>query len=655
MADQIDPIAELAKKRYKASSDYCQPYFDNFIDNYKHYYLRLIDEAVEDDPESYPFYSQTSLPISYQVVETLLPRMFGKMMSFGIKTEEPNDEADEHALENLIKYQINHPYLVDDPVYARLNSAAKEMFITGNAWGTVPWQMKEVEVQEWQPYSAQLGITEPSWDNMEKIIYYNIQPDWALVTVKKRVIDAPVFRHENVFHVFPDPMKKRVSDLGYAIIEDKMTPSELVDMISISPSDYDPEKLKELKQMFVNKEWGTADKENYDQQMADIFGSSDMGYSNTDTGEGQFKVWMMREPGRSSIIINEKLTIRSGPNENGDGKIGLMLMKDIPNPHQLYAWGEPDPIKKIEDAMTDQINMRSDSVFYDLLRMWKLDPSALVDGEEFIPEPGVVVQMKDMTGLQPMDTGSTKPTAYKEYGEWEQIIQGTTGVTDYATGQNDPSMNKTAGGVNQLQQAASARFSMKLLLFESLGLKAMGTMYVQRNQRFFDMPQNINTGSAKETITPDQVRRIRGPIHFIVDSGSTEAVNKSLNMTKWQMLQKMYGKPPFDNLSPKANQAWAERILYSMDENDIQTLTDRNPAPPAGTGRVVLDANGQPVQTTEAVGAVGATPGVAEPPAVAQPAQPVEIPQPTPPPAIPAPAQVVVPTQNAEPNTPTIQ
>jgi hypothetical protein len=638
MADsqEKDQIAELAGKRYQASFDYCTPYFDRFIDNYKHYYLRIIDEAVEKDPEAYPFYSQTSLPVSYQIVETLLPRMFGRMPSFSIKTEEQNDENDEKSLENLIKYQMNHPYLVDDPVYARLVSAAKEMFIAGNAWGSVPWMMKEAEVQEWQPYSVQLGIMEPSWDNLEKIKYYGVQPDWKLVTVKKRVIDSPVFQHENIFHVFPDPKKKRVSDLGWAIVERKMSPSELVDMINISPSDYDPEKLKQLLQMFKDKSWGTANKDDYDTQMASIFGSTDISYNDSTTGEGQFKVWMMREPGKTSIIVNESLTIRTGPNENRDNKIGLILMKDIPVPHELFAWGEIDPIKKIEDAMTDQLNMRSDSIFYDLLRMWKLDPTSLVDGEEFLPEPGVVVQMKEMDGLQPLETGSTKPTAFKEYSEWDAIVQGTTGITDYATGSSDPGMNKTMGGVQLLQQAASARFSMKLLLFESLGLKAMGTMYVQRNMMFFDRPQNINTGTTKETITPDQIRRIRGVVHFVVDAGSTEAVNKSQNMTKWNVLQKMLGKPPFENLTPKALEAWGEKILYSMDEIDVQTLNERNPVVPAP----VLDAAGNPAQTVPA-----GAPGEVVPGAVPEPpAPPILEPAPT----VEAPDQIEVPTQNVE-------
>ncbi len=568
-----DEIAQLAKKRYDDSFAYCQPYFDRFLDNYKHYFLRIIDEAVEDDPQAYPFYSQLSIPVTYQVVETLLPRTLARLPSFNIKTEEQNDEKDEMALKNLIQYQLNHPYLEDDPVFLRLATAAKEMFITGNAWGSVPWYYKKAEVEEWQPYSPELGYNEPNWNILPILASYGIKPRWKLVKTKKTMIDAPVFQHESIFHVLPDPKKKRVSDMKYAIVEKSMTPEEILEMVDSSPKDF--ENIPELKKMFENKEWGQAGKNTYDDDLANIFGSVDQTYKTGSADEGQLKVWFMHEPTKLYVIVNERLTIRRGGNPNGDGKLGLFLMKDIPVPHELYAWGEPDAIKKIEDAVTDQTNMRMDSVFYDLLRMWKLDPSALVEGEEFIPEPGTVVQMKDLAGLQPLDTGTTKASPYREYEEWDKILQGTTGVTDYATGQNQPGMTDTAQGIEMLQQAANARFAFKLNLFEQLGLKAMGTKYVQRNLRFFDTAQNVNTEKGKITIDPDQIRRIKGNVHFIVDSGSTEAIRKATEIQKWQTIIGMIGKPPFDKLSQESLDEIGRRMLFALGEEDAEELMHR--------------------------------------------------------------------------------
>lgn len=618
-------LITMATTRMQLSREYTQPYFDRFLDNYKHYFIRTIDEAIEEDSEAYPFYSTLMLPISYQIVETILPRMWSRLPTFNIKTEETNDTDAEMGLKELIRYQMNHPYLIDDPIYSRINGALKEEFITGNSWGMVPWFQKEAEVQEWQPISPELGLTEPSWDNMEAIVQFGVRPQWKLVKVKKRMIDAPVFQHKNVFHVFPDPKKKRVSDLGWAFVEEFMTKDEIMDMANAAPRYFkNMGQFKDLDPYKGGSNSGNNSKQlNYDQELAEMFGSSD--YTFKDTSQGQYKVWFMMEPGRLAIIINESLVIRDGDNPNGDGKLGLILNKDIPIPHELYAWGEPDPIKKIEDSMSDQANMRQDNVFYDLMRMWKLDPTSLVDGEEFIPEPGTVVQMNDLSGLQPLETGTTKASSYREYDEWEKVIQNISGVSDYATGQSDQSMNKTLGGVELLQQAANARFAQKLNLFENIGLKAIGTMYVQRNMRFFDTPQALNTEKGRMVINPDQVRSVRGNVHFIVDAGSSEAISRQTEIKKWEALIPMIGKPPFENLSEEAKSEWGRRLLYSLGETDVETLTQKQViVPPNTPGAEVDPITGQPVVAEDQTqtGADGAPITPAAPP----PAQPANVP-----------------------------
>lgn len=615
MADRkpIDDAARLVNKRFKLSQEYCQPYFDRFLDNYKHYFLHIIDEAVSADPSNYPFYSQIMLPISYQIVETILPRMFSRMMNFSIQTEEPNDENDENALRELIRYQMNHPYLIDYPVFLRFVESLKEGFITGNFVGRVPWVKKTGKVLERQPFSRQMGL-KPSWDNSEKLKAYGVNPDWAEVEVEKTLIDAPVYQYDSVFHFFPDPKKTNIASLKYGIFHSMMTMDEIMDMVNLSPKDYkNIDQLKELKAM---KSYGTNDPNIYDEDLANIFNSSS--YSTKDDSQGQFDVLEMREPDKLTVVINRKLTIREGDNPNRDGKLGIVHFKDIPVPGQFYAWGEVDPIKRIEDMMSDMSNMRVDNIFRSMLRMWKVNPNALVDGEEFIPEPDTVVQVTDMNAVAPIDVPDVTASSYKEYQSWQQIIQNVSGVSDYATGQADPSMNKTLGGVELLQQAANARFAFKLQLFEQLGLKAIGTMYVSRNLQFFDTPQSVATDEGKTVITPDQIRRLRGNIHFIVEAGSTEAVNRNTELTKWQDVMDRIGemKPPFVNLTPRAMDKAGKAYLNALRVTNADEILEHNPMPGmatpeggmvngqgGGQGQAVLPADIQ--QTVPAAGGTG--------------------------------------------------
>ncbi len=609
-----DDAAQIVNKRMELSRDYCRPYFERFLDNYKHYFLRIIDEAVEEDPDSYPFYSQLMLPINYQIVETLMPRMFSRLPSFTIQTDQDNDEVQEMKFRELIRYQMNHPYLIDDPVFLRLATTAKEMFITGNAWGEVPWMKKEVEVEERMPICPEMGITEPSWDNYEKIKYYiqqggNLKITWAVKKIKKNVIDAPVYEHRSIFHTWPDPKKKSISQLKYVLLDDMMTLDDIMHWVKASP-DQTFQNIDELKKLKAYK-ITAKDGERWDDEMAAIFGSESFADKDDTKDQKQFKVVVMKEPHKLTIVVNDTVTIRESANPYGDGKLGMILAKDIPVPHELFAWGEPDPIKRIEDAMSDQVNMRNDSVFYDLLRMWKLNPNALIEGEEFIPEPGTVVQVKDMDAIQPIETGQTKQTAYREYQEWDQIIQSVSGATDYATGSSAPGMNDTKGGVELLQQAANARFQFKLQLFENLCLEAMGTMYVQRNLRFFDEPVHVNTERGKMLVTPEDILLLKGNVSFIVDSGSTEAVNTATEVNKWKTVSDLVSenKAPFHNLTEESHDKIAKRMLYSMRVNDADDLIKRNkPVVPDNSGATTVadvlggdvvpegGANGQPTE-----------------------------------------------------------
>jgi len=595
-----DDIAQDAKRFYQASATYCAPYFDRFLDNYKHYFLRIIDEAVEADESAYPFYSQIMLPISYQVVETILPRMFSRMPGFSIKTDAQNDERDELAIKELIKYQMNHPHLIDDPIFLRMSTALKEEFITGNAWGMVPWYQKWAEVEEWLPYSPEMGLA-PAPDNEPIIREMGLTPRWMLVKTKKKVIDCPVFQHKSIFHVFPDAKKKRVGDMSRAIIEDSMTMDEVMDIVNQSPKDF--QNIDELKSMAHEKEYwtgGGSDATNYDNELAGIFGSEDNTYKEKSKSDGQFKVWYIPERDRMSIVINEKLTIRSGANPNGDGRLGLFLMKDIPVPHELYAWGEPDPIKRLEDGMSDQFNMRNDAVFHDLLRMYQVNTKALVDGEDFIPEPGVVVKTTEKDAIQPIDMGSVKSSAYREYDEWEQIIQNTSGASDYATGQANAGMNPTAGGVDALQQAANARFQYKLQLFENLGLNAMGTMYVNRNIRFYDADQTVPTDKGKMTVYAEQLRRLKGNVMFMVESGSTEAASTTKEIQKWDTVTGLVSKnaAPFENLTMKSKDLIAKKVLGSIGVQETEEIVQHEqPQPVAPANPLMPEVPGvTPVQ-----------------------------------------------------------
>jgi hypothetical protein len=140
-------------------------------------------------------------------------------------------------------------------------------------------------------------------------------------------------------------------------------------------------------------------------------------------------------------------------------------------------------------------------------------------------------------------------------------------------------MNPTAGGVDKLQEAANARFQYKLQLFENLGLNAMGTMYVNRNIRFYDSDQTVPTEKGKMTIYAEQLRRLKGNVMFMVESGSTEAASTTKEIQKWDTVNSLISKnaAPFENLKQSSKDLVARKTLQSIGVQEAEEIVQHEP------------------------------------------------------------------------------
>lgn len=584
--NQEKDLLGTIKKRFELSEKYTRPFFDRFLDNYKHYLLHTITTSDTDENANYPFYFDVELPISYGIVETLLPRMVARSPEFNVKARNPDDQWLEKFYTPLIKFQWNHPELKQRPMFKRLSDGLKECFITGNAVGMVPWERRTRRVKRWKPVSSMLGVTA---DNLDDILDRNgwtvagflkyleangIEPEWAEAEEDEVYIDDPVFDHVSIFRFFPDPKGKSIDRMAYAFRRYYTSYADLAkenkDMGGIYKNMEHVERLAKAKDKVEN----TAEGLNYENEIASIFDSED--YTHKDETDHQLEVLEMWEDNRLVKVVNRKAVIREGGNPYHCGKIPFVGMHDIPIPNQFYAWGEIDPVKKIEDMMSDISNMRLDNVVRALLRMWLLDPTKLVDGEEFIPEPDNVIQVTDLNAVKPLDTQDVTASSYKELQEWHSLVQYVSGVTDYSRGSGNEAVNDTATGIELLQQAANARFAFKIQMFEKLMLEPIGHFYIEHNRQFINEERAVEiTDQEWIKVGPNHLRAAKGSLDLVVESGSTEAVNERVETLKWETLMDRIGKPPFDSLAPDALDEIAKRYLLAKRITDPENIVKR--------------------------------------------------------------------------------
>lgn len=577
---------ELVNKRFELSEKYTRPYFDRFLDNYKHYFLHTIasNESKDTNPD-YPFFFDVELPISYQVVETILPRMLGRPPEFTVKARNPQaDSWLEPVYTPLIKFQWDHPELKQRPMFARLGDNLKEEFITGNTVGMIPWERRTRKVKRYRPISSMLGVTIDNLDDylesngltvagfLKLLADQGVQPEWQEAEIEETYIDDPVYDYVSIFNFFPDPKKKHFDQLTYAFrryhssFED--IEKEHKDMGNIYQNMAEVAQLAKRK----DKVSSGADATNYQDEIAQLFDSED--YTHKDDTDHQLEILEMWENDRLVKVVNRKVVIRDTGNPYYCGKIPFVFGKDIPIPNQFYGWGEIDPIKKIEDMMSDTTNMRLDNVVRSLLRMWLVNPNQLVDGEEFIPEPDNVIQVTDLNAVKPLDVPDVTAGSYKEFELWQRVIQNVTGVSDYATGMSDPSMNQTMGGVELLQQAANVRFKYKLQLFEKLLLEPIGYFYIEHDRQFISEERTFAITDQTFKVGPNNLRAAQGSFDLVVQSGSTEAVNQNTEIVKWAdiMNRIQSGRPPFDGLTVEAYDEAAKRYYAARGISDSETL-----------------------------------------------------------------------------------
>ena len=302
----------------------------------------------------------------------------------------------------------------------------------------------------------------------------------------------------------------------------------------------------------IKQDAGEYESDRYEKDFKDLFGKED--YTFEDTTNPKVERLMMWEDNRFAVVIGRKICLRDGENPFDFKRKPIFAVKDIPIPGEFYAWGEIDPIKKLEDGMTDIMNMRFDNIARALMKMWMVNPDLVIDEEEFVPMPDGLVHVRDINNAaREMPVSDVTSSAYAEAREIYSIIQGTSGVTDYAKGVEGRTLvGRTVGGLRLLQEAANARFALKMRLFEHLALKTVGNAFLELDKQFISKERVLRItgeyGDKVIKVSPEKLRTNVGYLDLDVVTNSSEAVDKQFEILKWNAIVDRVGKPPFDML-----------------------------------------------------------------------------------------------------------
>jgi hypothetical protein len=195
--------------------------------------------------------------------------------------------------------------------------------------------------------------------------------------------------------------------------------------------------------------------------------------------------WENGGNGRHGLLINRYSLAYIGPNPYDHKKIPIAAACYEPLRGQFYGKSGAEVLEHLQAELNTTRNQRIDNVSLIINRMWlRLDPN--IPDSVLVSRPNNIIDTQRPDGLKPLDTPDVTGSAYQE----ESIIK-----ADMETALPCPPITRGVGKEQQATNAminnsnATTRYSVKLNLFERMGLKRLAYLMDMNNQQFIEEPR----------------------------------------------------------------------------------------------------------------------------------------------------------------------
>jgi len=574
------------KGRLKQSSDLAYPHWDRSIENYKHYLGKLDASASQDNEGGYPFESKMSVSISYEIVETIMPRIIGKDPEWTTMAIEPSDVPYEQTAKLALDSQYNNPKLelMGEPIYLKLYRGVKENLITGNAVLRAFWRRETTKRVQYTASLTRAGIKD-STDIVGVLAKAHELGASNEVRYNKKYVESPFLddfdvRHLPFFMYFGDFNMVETGRFRYHIERDYMTFEELADEAKLFG--YDKSVMTQIQTEVKQSNYSFTPElaKDFLYRYNSMFKTMSEKAFETDNDKIPLlivdKMW---DGAKVHVIVNEKYipTNEGMPNPYDVQRAPFIFMHDIPIPHSYHSRGEIDSMKKIEDGINDNINMRFDNLLQSMLNIWLVDPNLVADGDEFVPIPNSITSAKDVDKAVRVISGKdVTPNAYKEADSLYGIIQRITGVNDYVKGEEGETLaGRTYGGLRLVQEAANARFIVKSRLFEKVTLKSLGYFMLEMSRQFINKDRIVRLAGDSDladrgTIKAGELKQIKGYLDIKAVPNATQVIDQQAEAIKMNGIADRFvsQKGPFANIPPEVYDKFLLKYLQAYNITD---------------------------------------------------------------------------------------
>lgn len=458
---QNQKLLQTVLADYQASKRWRQGGWDQKAEEF----YSLYRSQQEERGESTRHLSNLNIPYTFQVIETVVPRLVGARPEIKAQPREESDAEKAQYVGEMFSYAWE---------LERLNDELEKVVRDALMYGT--------------------GFARCSWD---------------------KELGLPTFISVDPADAYPDITATCDRDLQYFIHEYDMTADDL-----ISTGKYDDvviKKLKAIESKKINERLV-----NSQRAMSASLANTDTAVTDTNT-KINIKEWWTKD--RVVAVAEGEKIIRD--EENPWGFIPFVSMRDYLVPHEYYGIGEVEHIRSLQHEANSLRNQIMDNLKSIVHRMWKRRRAGGVNKNTLVTKAGGVIDVNDINDIVPLDTQAIPSQAFEMDQIIKNNIQATTSVTDFQIGTSTDSLNDTATGVTLIQEAGNQRFRMKIRHLEDF-INDIGNKMLYGLQKWMPAKKVVRIIGQDAAPVFKTISRadIQGRFDIVIEAGSTQPVDR---------------------------------------------------------------------------------------------------------------------------------
>ena len=494
--------AEL-RARFDYADSFRKQYEKRAIENYK-MYVGYRPELPKDKKGR----SNLHIPLAYEMIDTLRSRIHQAF----VRTRPYVDFIPIPSAQNTA-WWMNPQYVQFAEQQAKLAAALVDTQLEKNDWEAVfydyltsllifpaailavGWRYEQKRVRRRVPVTTGFNI-----DALGQIVP---RIEMQLIEQLETAFDDNEVLNVDFFHFWIDPRGTNIDNARFVFHREIATRGQIEDLTMILSDSQsgdvfrlDWDRLKESTDAWAS--------EGPFERMASVGISveSDDGSWPEGVRRGElFELLHYWEDDRHAILVNRDQLLFDGMNPYWrHSKKPFVFQSWEPLPNEPYGLSAMDIIRHLNEELNTNRNQRIDNVSLVLNRMWLVRRSADIDESELVSRPHGTIYVDSPDDVMPLVMPDVTASSYND----ESIIRrdaenalGTPALVRGATGVE----RQTATEATIKNASAGIRFDVKIVLFDTLGLKRLAELMDLNNQQFITTPRAVKVFGEDEVMS----------------------------------------------------------------------------------------------------------------------------------------------------------